>query len=111
MSACDEGARSAKMPVMRRPWISLLAPTLASAAMLTLACNGGGADLKKLTVDEVAAKVAAHDGKTFVYDDNPHDRYVKGHIPGARWLESVPTAADLPADKGALLVFYCASEL
>jgi hypothetical protein len=101
------------MPVMRRPWISLLAPSLvglASAAMLTLACNGG-ADLKKLTVDEVAAKVAAHDSKTFIYDDNPHDRYLKGHVPGAKWLESVPTVADLPADKGALLVFYCSSEL
>ncbi len=67
--------------------------------------------LRTLTVDEVAAKIAAHDGKTFVYDDNPKERFAKGHIPGAKWLPDEPTQADLPADKGALLVFYCASEL
>ncbi len=74
-----------------------------------IACHSDS--LKVLTVDEVAARVAAHDGKTFVYDDNPRDRWVKGHVPGAKSLEGSPTAADLPADKSATLVFYCASEL
>jgi hypothetical protein len=75
------------------------------------ACSRGG-DLKTLTVDEVATRIAANDGKTFVYDDNNHDRYLKGHVPGAKWLSTPePTAADLPADKTATLVFYCASEL
>ncbi len=68
-------------------------------------------NLKTLTVDDVATRVAAKDGHTFVYDDNPHERYLKGHVPGAKWLESEPTQADLPADKGATLIFYCASEL
>jgi 3-mercaptopyruvate sulfurtransferase SseA len=68
-------------------------------------------NLKTLTVDEVASRVAAKDGHTFVYDDNPQDRYTKGHVPGAKWLEREPTQADLPADKGATLIFYCASEL
>ncbi|HEY3815966.1 MAG TPA: rhodanese-like domain-containing protein [Polyangiaceae bacterium] len=70
------------------------------------------AELHALTVDEVAARIAANDGKTFVYDNNPRDRYAKSHVPGAHWLDyDRVTAADLPADKGATLVFYCASEL
>jgi 3-mercaptopyruvate sulfurtransferase SseA len=65
-----------------------------------------------LTVDEVATRIAAHDGKTYVFDNNPKDRFEKSHVPGARWLDyDNVTAADLPADKGATLVFYCASEL
>jgi hypothetical protein len=69
-------------------------------------------DLKSLTVDEVATRIAAHDGKTFLFDNNPRDRYAKSHLPGAKWLDySKVTVADLPADKGATLVFYCASEL
>jgi hypothetical protein len=95
----------------RRAWFRLFAPVLATAAMLGMACHSSSPELKPLTVDEVAARVALNDGKIFVFDDNPHDRFVKGHVPGAHWVESVPTLADLPADKGAMLVFYCASEL
>jgi hypothetical protein len=78
-----------------------------------VACHSAGsAQLRTMTVDEVDARIAARDGKTFVFDDNPHDRFVKGHLPGAKWLSTPePTQADLPADHGALLVFYCASEL
>jgi hypothetical protein len=82
-----------------------------SGAMLIL---GGGCksdNLKTMTVDEVATRIAAKDGHTFVFDDNPHERFAKGHLPGATWLDKEPTQADLPSDKGALLVFYCASEL
>ncbi len=87
---------------------SLLAPGL---TLLALACSHSP-ELKSMTVDEVAARIAAHDGKTFVFDDNPQDRFQKGHVPGAHWVNgSTPTAAELPTDKGALLVFYCASEL
>jgi hypothetical protein len=86
----------------------LVAPAL---TILALACTRSP-ELKTMTVDEVAARVAAHDGRTFVFDDNPQDRFQKGHVPGAHWVSaSTPTAAELPADKGALLVFYCASEL
>jgi hypothetical protein len=89
----------------RRLLLSMLVTGLA-----LLACTPS--NLKKLTVDEVAARIALHDGKTFLYDDNPQDRYAKGHLPGAKWLSTPePTAADLPADKTATLVFYCASEL
>jgi hypothetical protein len=85
---------------------STSAPTSTSAST-----SAAKAELRKLTVDEVAARIAAKDGKTFVYDNNPKDRYAEGHVPGARWVESGDvTAAILPADKSATLVFYCASE-
>ena len=86
----------------------MLPATLLTVGM-ALACKSD--NLRTLTVDDVAARIAAKDGHTFVYDDNPQDRYTKGHLPGAKWLQGEPTQADLPGDKGALLVFYCASEL
>jgi hypothetical protein len=101
----------APVPHSRAVKTRTLAQTLA-ASLVLLACSRAGADLKTLTVDQVAARVAAHDGKTFVFDDNPHDVYARGHVPGAHWVaSSEPTAAELPADHGAMLVFYCASEL
>lgn len=67
--------------------------------------------LHALTVEQVATRIAAHDGKTFVYDDNPKDVYDAGHVPGAKWLDSDNvTAAALPADHSATLIFYCHSE-
>jgi len=97
------------LPAMLRR-SALLSLALAPLALATaVACDHH--DLRSLTVDEVAARVALHDGKTFIYDDNPQDRYAKGHVPGAKWLEHSPTAADLPSDRSATLVFYCASEL
>jgi hypothetical protein len=96
------------MAVMHRASpFSWMPPAL---ALLALACSHSP-ELKTLTVEEVAARVAAHDGRTFIFDDNPHDRFVKGHVPGAHWVGHEPTQADLPADRSATLVFYCASEL
>ncbi|HZU83656.1 MAG TPA: rhodanese-like domain-containing protein [Polyangiaceae bacterium] len=84
----------------------------AFVVVLTLACSRATSpELRRLTVDEVAARIAAHDGHTFVYDDNSRERYEQGHLPGARWVESgAVTAAVLPADKTATLIFYCANE-
>ena len=46
-----------------------------------------------------------------MYDNNTKDRYATGHVPGARWLDPMTVAAtDLPADKSATLVFYCANK-
>ena len=109
-SACAPPRGGGTLPPV--PRLHALLPHALVASLCLLACSRVGANLKTLTVDEVAARVAAHDGKTFVFDDNPHDRFAKGHVPGAHWVAaSEPTAAELPADKGALLVFYCASEL
>lgn len=70
-----------------------------------------GPHLQSLTVDQVAARIAAHDGATYIYDNNPKDVYDSGHLPGAAWVKyDAVTAADLPADHGAMLIFYCASK-
>lgn len=94
----------------RRTVLSLLALT----ALAGTACSRSKeeANLKSLTVDEVSTRLAANDGKTFVFDNNPKDRYDKGHVPGARWVDfKAVKESDLPADKGATLIFYCANEL
>ena len=101
-------------PLMhRRSAITLLA--LAALALVLAGCSRASSpssELRSLTVDEVAARIAANDGKTFIYDNNEKDRYAKSHVPGAQWLEyDRVVASDLPADRGATLVFYCASEL
>jgi hypothetical protein len=60
-------------------------------------------------VDEVSAKI----GKpgVFVYDNNPQEKFAAGHLPGAKWVESDHvTASDLPREKTATLIFYCANE-
>lgn len=82
-----------------------------SVLMVAAALGCKSDNLRTLTVDDVATRIAAKDGHTFVYDDNPQDRYAKGHVPSAKWLPGEPTQADLPTDKGATLIFYCASEL
>jgi rhodanese-related sulfurtransferase len=69
------------------------------------------ADLRKMHVDEVAARVEKKDPRTFVYDANKPERYAKGHVPGAKWVDSMNLAADtLPADKTSDVVFYCWNE-
>jgi len=63
----------------------------------------------QLSIDEVAARV----GKQGVYliDNNPRDVWAKGHVPTATWVDyNTMTTADLPADKKATLIFYCANE-
>ena len=63
-------------------------------------------------MDEVAARIATNDEKTFLFDNNSKERYAKSHVPGAKWLDyDNVSASDLPADRSATLVFYCASEL
>ncbi len=94
----------------RRTLLSLFAV----APFATSACSRSKADpsLKTLSVDEVAARIGANDGKTFVYDNNPRERFGKGHVPGARWLDfKNVSATDFPPDKSVTLIFYCANEL
>jgi hypothetical protein len=90
---------------------------LSFAAIAVLGCSKTSdatkpaAELKPLTVDEVATRIAAHDGKTFIFDDNPKESWVKAHVPGAKWLDDESVTADaLPADKAATLIFYCHNE-
>jgi hypothetical protein len=93
----------------------MILSVLGAAAFSMVACSRSSksdAPLKELTVDDVAARIEKNDGKTFVYDNNPKDRFEKGHLPGAKWVKhDAVTAADLPSDKSATLIFYCANEL
>jgi hypothetical protein len=106
--------------------ISVWAALLAAAALAGAGCSGGRSDgsskgaesaheaFGKLSVDELSAKMdEAKAGKVALYiiDNNHKDRFEKGHIPGAKWLDYEKVqASDLPPDKEATLVFYCANE-
>lgn len=63
--------------------------------------------IPELTVDEVEARLGAPD--FFVFDNNGHGRWKRSHVPGAKHVNPHSFgASDLPPDKGATLVFYCA---
>jgi Rhodanese-like domain len=68
----------------------------------------------RMTIDELEAKMAAAkagQAKLAIFDNNQHDRFDKGHIPGAKWVKfSEYTASEMPADKDTTLVFYCSNE-
>ena len=100
---------------MQRHRFLLLFASIAGLAILGCFKPSGGpaasSELRPLTVDQVAARLTAGDGKTFIYDNNNQDSWVDGHVPTARWVDSEHvTAADLPADKTATLIFYCHNE-
>jgi rhodanese-related sulfurtransferase len=64
-------------------------------------------DIPALTVDEVAARLGQPD--FFVFDNNGQGRWKRSHVPGAKNLNAHSyDAAELPPDKNAALVFYCA---
>ena len=86
---------------------------LAVIGALSIGCSrSNDPPLKSLSVDEVDARIAKNDGVTFVYDNNDKDRFNKGHVPGAHWVQfDNVTAGDLPADKKSTLIFYCANSL
>jgi rhodanese-related sulfurtransferase len=63
----------------------------------------------EMTVDQVAAKLK--DKNLYLYDCNDPYTWKSGHVPGAKFVEyDNLQAKDLPADKQATLVFYCANE-
>ncbi len=100
---------------MQRRSMMLSLASLAMIAWLGCAKDSSpanpAASLRPLTVDQVAERIAAKDGKTFVLDANMKESWVSGHVPGARWVDDENvTAADLPADKTATLIFYCHDE-
>jgi hypothetical protein len=106
-NAVDPSSASSSPRLTRRR-----AALLALAVPLAMwACSKAGVPLKELTVDQAQAKIASNDGKTFVYDCNDADMFKDGHLPGAKWVEnSTVPANQLPPDKSATLIFYCANE-
>ena len=62
-----------------------------------------------LTLDEVEARM--HLPNVYLFDANPREMYDRNHLPGAKWVQwNGVTSEDLPADRAASLVFYCANE-
>ena len=82
------------------------------ALLFVLSASAGALAADKFgsfTVDEVASKLGQK--SVYVFDNNPREVYEKGHVPGARWVDYKKIqASDLPADKNATLIFYCANE-
>ena len=72
------------------------------------------ASLRTLTVQQVVAMqadAAAGKRSLHIYDSNEKDWYATARVPGAKWVAFNEVAeGDLPSDKGATLVFYCANE-
>ena len=89
------------------------APTnTATPASNTAAAHGGDdkAPFKEMSLDDVEKRLAAKDGKTFVFDANPEEVFKKNHLPGAVYVpDEGVTASLLPKDKSATLIFYCAN--
>ena len=82
-----------------------------AAKTTEVAKAGDAVEFKRLTVEEVEAKVTAGNKGIYVYDNNGEDRYKKGHVPGAKLVSPDAVTTDkLPTDKAALVVFYCGSE-
>lgn len=80
-----------------------------AAVLAAGACAHGPEPFGRLTPAEVAQKIAQPN--VFVYDNNSPATYARGHLPGARWVDHDHVqAADLPADKSAMLIFYCAND-
>ena len=68
------------------------------------------APFREMTVEDVEKKLAAKDGRTFVFDANPREVFDKRHVPGAVYVpDEGVTASLLPPDKSATLIFYCAN--
>lgn len=65
--------------------------------------------LPALTLDE--AQVRLGKPGVYVFDANPREMFDRGHLPGAKWVEwDKVSTADLPPDRQATLIFYCANE-
>jgi len=97
--------------MQRRTFALLIASVTVACLSGSRAASAESKELKRLTVDQVAARLAAKDGKTFIFDDNSKDSWTAGHVPGAKWLDDEKVTADaLPPDKAATLIFYCHNE-
>jgi rhodanese-related sulfurtransferase len=76
---------------------------LALAAATTVFANPASV----LSLSEVRALTLGKEA-VYIYDTNDRESYLKGHVPGARWVQyNGVTAADLPPAKDAKLIFYC----
>ncbi len=90
-----------------------IARTLLAALAVAAFAGAARAEEKepfgRLSVDDVQKRLG--DKGFFVYDNNMKESFDEGHVPHAKWLDYKDVkASDLPSDKNATLVFYCANE-
>ena len=65
--------------------------------------------LPTLTLDEAQAQLGRPG--VYVFDANPREMFDRGHLPGAKWVDwDKVMASDLPPERQATLIFYCANE-
>lgn len=88
---------------------ALLTGSLFLATALCSAQVGDAtAAVHEISPTELAAYVKT--GTAHVYDCNEVDMHAEAHVPGATLVVyDALTVEQLPADKGAMLVFYCYS--
>ena len=88
---------------------TLLAALVLSLPAIAAAADPAKQDIAALTPQEVFAKLKQKN--VYVFDNNPEERWKESHVPGAKWLHPLEfKPAQLPADKSAMLIFYCANE-
>jgi rhodanese-related sulfurtransferase len=76
---------------------------LALAAATTVSAHPASV----LSLNEVRALMDRKEA-LYIYDANDRESYLKGHIPGARWVQyNGVTAAELPPARDSKLIFYC----
>ena len=86
----------------------------ALAAALLVGCEADTTGLVTLTVPELATLLEGESGPVLCDANSPKTRARHGVIPGALLLSNYrdyEPGAELPADKGRKLVFYCHSEM
>ncbi len=84
--------------------------TSGATATGTASTGDHEAELRRMTVGELSELMDHHE-QVAVFDNNSEASYVEGHVPGARLVgHDQVTAAVLPADHAARLVFYCHNE-
>ncbi len=77
----------------------------AALALPAMAATRDPEPFGTLTVEQVATDLAKPG--VYLLDANPEHVYAAGHLPGAKLVSYRLKTSDLPADKGAKLIFYC----
>lgn len=74
-----------------------------------------GQYVRKAPIQEISAQEVRRDlgtGRFTLLDANLWGQWVRGHIPGAKYVGMEEELGGiLPADRSAMLVFYCESSL
>ena len=80
---------------------------LAILAAIAVAVSSYAAEYTDISIKDV--KAAAEAKSAVIIDVNGNDSYKAGHVPGALNFAAIKAnlAANLPADKGALIIAYC----